>query len=52
MQPIDAVIVACRIGNALGTRHSKAFVSLAGKPLFLHSLERLDTHSQFIASPW
>jgi 2-C-methyl-D-erythritol 4-phosphate cytidylyltransferase len=44
MQPIDAVIVAAGSGTRLGPDIPKAFVSLAGKPLFLHSLERLDTH--------
>jgi 2-C-methyl-D-erythritol 4-phosphate cytidylyltransferase len=45
MQPIDAVIVAAGSGTRLGADIPKAFVSLAGKPLFLHSLERLATHN-------
>ena len=45
MQPIDAVIVAAGSGTRLGPDIPKAFVSLAGKPLFLHSLECLATHN-------
>jgi 2-C-methyl-D-erythritol 4-phosphate cytidylyltransferase len=45
MQPIDAVIVAAGSGTRLGADIPKAFVSLAGKPLFLYSLERLATHN-------
>jgi 2-C-methyl-D-erythritol 4-phosphate cytidylyltransferase len=45
MQPIDAVIVAAGSGTRLGADIPKAFVSLAGKPLFLHSLECLATHN-------
>jgi 2-C-methyl-D-erythritol 4-phosphate cytidylyltransferase len=43
-QEIDAVIVAAGSGRRLGSEIPKAFISLAGKPLFLHSLERLDMH--------
>ena len=44
-QPIDAIIVAGGSGTRLGSDVPKAFVSLAGKPLFMHSCAQFDTHA-------
>jgi 2-C-methyl-D-erythritol 4-phosphate cytidylyltransferase len=44
-QPIDAVIVAAGSGRRLGSEIPKAFVLLAGKPLFMHSCAQFDTHA-------
>ncbi|MHC4923254.1 MAG: 2-C-methyl-D-erythritol 4-phosphate cytidylyltransferase [Planctomycetota bacterium] len=41
MPKIATVIVAAGEGTRLGAEGPKALVSLAGRPLFLHSLERL-----------
>jgi 2-C-methyl-D-erythritol 4-phosphate cytidylyltransferase len=44
IQPIDAIIVAGGSGKRLGSEIPKAFVLLAGKPLFMHSCTQFDTH--------
>jgi len=44
MPSIDAVIVAGGSGARLGYAIPKAFVDLCGKPLFMHSCEKFDTH--------
>jgi 2-C-methyl-D-erythritol 4-phosphate cytidylyltransferase len=41
---IDTVIVAAGSGKRLGARTPKAFVALAGRPLFVHSLLRFARH--------
>jgi 2-C-methyl-D-erythritol 4-phosphate cytidylyltransferase len=41
---VTAIIVAAGQGKRLGTALPKAFVPLAGKPLFAHSLAVLDSH--------
>jgi 2-C-methyl-D-erythritol 4-phosphate cytidylyltransferase len=42
--PFDAIIVAGGAGTRLGHSLPKAFITLAGKQLFIHSLEKLEKH--------
>lgn len=46
---IDAVIVAAGAGTRLGSGLPKAFIRLAGKPLFMHSLLQFDAHAAISA---
>jgi 2-C-methyl-D-erythritol 4-phosphate cytidylyltransferase len=41
----SAIIVAAGAGTRLSADHPKAFVSLAGAPLFVYSLRRFDAHA-------
>jgi 2-C-methyl-D-erythritol 4-phosphate cytidylyltransferase len=43
-QSIDAIIVAAGSGVRLGADVPKAFVTLGGKPMFVHSLEQFARH--------
>jgi 2-C-methyl-D-erythritol 4-phosphate cytidylyltransferase len=45
MNTVDAIIVAAGSGVRLGADVPKAFVTLAGKPMFVHSLLQFAAHS-------
>jgi 2-C-methyl-D-erythritol 4-phosphate cytidylyltransferase len=43
-QQFDVILTAAGMGTRLGAAIPKAFIPLAGKPLFLHALNRFDQH--------
>jgi 2-C-methyl-D-erythritol 4-phosphate cytidylyltransferase len=49
MDHIDAIVVAAGAGTRLGSSLPKAFVHLAGVPMFFHCLRQFDSHKSISA---